>query len=135
MVDRWAEGGRVQEEVYWGPRVPDREVPGGAAEEVGAGVGARLHYQGQEVVQQPRSVLLQVKGWTVGQRHYGSCDRRVGVSAAGAGPIGKLNQDGQAVPASRGWAGTLTAEVAALPFGPEGIVAGGRGTVAAQGLE
>lgn len=31
--------------------------------------------------------------------------------------------------------GALTAEVAALPFGPEGVLAGGLGAAAAQGLE
>lgn len=52
-------------------------------------VGSRPHYQGQDV-QQPRPEPLQVKGRAVGQRHDGSCGRRVGVSAAGQGPIGKL---------------------------------------------
>lgn len=102
-------------------------------------MGARPHYQSQEVVQQPRPVPLQVKGWAVGQREDGSCGRRVGVSIAGPGPIGKLglgtSQGGQAVPVSRDQARTLTTEVAALTLGPESVVAGGGGAAAAQGLE
>lgn len=49
MVDRRAENGRVDEEAEWGP-----------------GVGARPRYQSQEVAQQPRAELLQVKGGAVG---------------------------------------------------------------------
>lgn len=64
------------------------KVPGGGGGAGRAGVGgAQAHYQ--EDLQQPRPVPLNVKGGAVGQRHDGSCDRRVGVGAAGPGPTGK----------------------------------------------
>lgn len=46
-----------------------------------------------------------------------------------------MSQSGQAVPESRSQTEALTAEVAALSLRSEGVVAGGRGAVAAQGLE
>lgn len=72
-----------------------------AAEAVGAR-GARLHYQGQKGVQQPRPVPLQVKSGAVGQRHDGSCSRKAVVSTADLGPKGILglgeSHGGQVVP-------------------------------------
>lgn len=111
--------------------------PGGRR--VGAGLGARPQYQSQEGVQQPRPVLLQVKGRAVGQRHDSSCSRKgrkgqprrsESSREAGWGEPGWPRR-----PSSEGRGGALTAEVAALPFGPEGLQAGGLGAAATQGLE
>lgn len=78
--DRWEESGPVNDMTEWGPgSLQSGEVPGRSS--LGTRERVRPHYQGQEVLQQPRPVLLQVKGRAVGQRHNGSCGRRVGVSA------------------------------------------------------
>lgn len=47
----------------------------------------------------------------------------------------RASQGSQAAPANTGREGALTAEVAALPLGPESVAAGGRGTATAEGLE
>lgn len=95
VVDRWAESGRVREEADW--VLGSLRSGGGQRGLRGGRVGARPPYQGQEVVQQPRPVPLQVKGWAVGQREDGPAEAAalaLGPDGVGAGGRGAAAAQG-----------------------------------------